>query len=146
MNWYERFRSWLGYEESFCLDTDCRGGSGSTVRGGSLKMEVDLYQRHGLYGLGDDTTPVTDQPIPAYLQGGLNTLNAGGFGGMSWSTIALLGIGTWFVMSALGRGTSRAYSAVTKPIKRRRKRRAELGEAEEAYKRRRSSIERAYSK
>ena len=113
-------------------------------------MEVDLYQRRGLYGLGADDVPITDQPIPAYLQApsaAINALNAPGiFGGMSWSTIGLIGIATWFVLSAVGRGTTRAYSAVTKPIKRRRKRRAELAEAEEGYKRRRKAIERAYSK
>jgi len=104
-------------------------------------MEVDLYQRHGLYGLGDDTTPVTDQPIPAYLQTGLNTLNAPGiFGGMSWSTIALIGIGTWFILSALGRGTSRAYSRATKPIKKYRKKKRALGEARERYERERKRI------
>ena len=108
-------------------------------------MEVDLYQRHGLYGLGADDVPVTDQPIPAYLQApsaAINALNTPGiFGGMSWSTIALLGIGTWFVLSMIGRGTSKAYKTVAAPIKKRRKKKRALGEARERYERERRRIE-----
>ena len=110
-------------------------------------MQVDLYQRRGLYGLGQES----DQPIPAYLQNpspgifeSLSNIGSGLsaplFGGFSWSTIALLGIGAWVLISAIGRGTSRAYSAVAKPIKRRRKKKKALGEARERYERERKRI------
>lgn len=113
-------------------------------------MEVDLYQRHGLYGLGDDT-PVTDQPIPAYLQQpatfsveNLSQIGTGlsqpVFGGMSLSTVGLLAIGAWVILSAIGRGTSRAYQTVAKPIKRRQKKKKALGEAKERYERERKRI------
>jgi hypothetical protein len=120
-------------------------------------MEVDLYQRHGMYGLGvvdpatglDSSAPlVTDTTAP--VSSGVNfsslsNLESTLSGQSPYVVLGLGALGLW-ILSSIFSGTKRTYEKVARPIKRRRKRRQELEEAEESYHKRRKSIERAYSK
>ena len=92
-------------------------------------MQVDLR------GMGDDTSTGID----------FSSFSSGLSG---QSPVVLLGLGALglWLMSSLFSGGKKAYGTVTRPIKRRRKRRAELAEAEEGYRMKRQRIERAYSK
>jgi hypothetical protein len=103
-------------------------------------MEIDLYQRRGLYGLGDDAT---GSLVPASVD--LSSIQSTLAGQSPMVLLGLGAVGLW-VLSSLFSGTKQAYQKVARPIKRRRKRKAELEEAEESYHKRRKSIEKAYSK
>ncbi len=106
-------------------------------------MEIDLYQRRGMYGLGvvDPVTGIDSSVAPStgILGSGID-LSA-----MSPTTLLIAGAFGLWVMSSLFSGGKRAYSSVARPIKKRRKRKAALADAEERYERERRRIEKGES-
>ena len=114
-------------------------------------MELDLYQRRGLYGLGDATTDAT-AATPAATGLDLTSLTSGatstlstltsGFDLSSMSPTTLLVAGAFglWVLSSLFSGGKRAYGKVARPIRKRRKQKRELAEADEAHESRRKRI------
>jgi hypothetical protein len=124
-------------------------------------MQIDLYQRRGMYGMGtvdpitgiDTATGLLAPPdptaglTPAPSTGLLSSLTGGiDLSSMSPTTLLIAGAFGLWMLNSIFSGSKRAYQTVARPIKRRRKRKQELEEAEESYHKRRKSIERAYSK
>jgi hypothetical protein len=97
-------------------------------------MELDLYQRRGMYGLGEDATP----PAPT---GMLSSLGGVDLSSMSPTTLLIAGAFGLWVLSSVFSGTKRVYGKVSKPIKKHRKKKRALADAEERYERERRRIE-----
>jgi hypothetical protein len=105
-------------------------------------MELDLYQRRGMLGLGvcgDGTDPVLDltcggTAVTAPVTSALSSLTSGiDVSSMSPTTLLVAGAFGLWVLSSLFSGGKRAYGKVARPIKKRRKQKRDLEEAEEQY-------------
>lgn len=94
-------------------------------------MEVDLYQRRGLRGLGDDASPAPTSGMD------LSTILAGQ---SPYVTLGLGAVGLW-LLSSLFSGGKKAYRTVARPLKKRAKRKRSLEEAKDRYERERKRIE-----
>jgi hypothetical protein len=110
-------------------------------------MELDLYQRRGMYGLGV-VDPVTGIDSSATPSTGILSSLAGGIDLSSMSPTTLLVAGAFglWMLSSIFSGGKKAYRTVARPIKKRRKRKAALADAEERYERERSRIEKGGSR
>jgi len=103
-------------------------------------MELDLYNRRGMYGLGvvDPVTGVDSSATP----GVLSSLTGGiDLSSMSPTTLLVAGAFGLWMLSSIFSGGKKVYRSVARPIKKRRKRKAALADAEERYERERSRIE-----
>lgn len=102
-------------------------------------MEIDLYQRRGMYGLGvvDPVTGIDSSVAPStgILGSGID-LSA-----MSPTTLLIAGAFGLWMLSSIFSGGKKVYRTVARPIKKRKKRKAALADAEERYERERSRIE-----
>jgi hypothetical protein len=107
-------------------------------------MEVDLYQR-GMYGLGvvDPVTGIDSSATP----GVLSSLTGGiDLSSMSPTTLLIAGAFGLWMLSSLFSGGKKAYRTVARPIKKHRKKKRALADAEERYERERSRIEKGGSR
>jgi hypothetical protein len=120
-------------------------------------MELDLYQRRGMFGLGVvdpitgiDTstgliappTPLVDTTAPAST-GFLSSITGGiDLTSMSPTTLLIAGAFGLWVLSSVFSGGKKAYRKVARPIKKHRKKRRALEEAGERYESERRRIER----
>ncbi len=98
-------------------------------------MELDLYQRRGMYGLGEDAT---GSPAPASLD--LSSIGSSLSGQSPWLVLGLGAAGLWILSSIFSSG-KKVYGKVARPIKKHRKRKRALKEAGERYERERRRIE-----
>jgi hypothetical protein len=113
-------------------------------------MEVDLYQRRGGFaGLGV-VDPVTglDSSVAAPASTDILSSLTGGIDLTSMSPTTLLVAGAFglWMLSSIFSGGKKVYSKVARPIKKRRKRKAALADAEERYERERRRIEKGESR
>ncbi len=107
-------------------------------------MEIDLYQRRGMYGLGvvDPVTGIDSSVTPPASTGILSSLTSGiDLSSMSPTTLLIAGAFGLWMLSSIFSGGKKVYRTVARPIKKRKKRKAALADAEERYERERSRIE-----
>jgi hypothetical protein len=121
-------------------------------------MELDLYNRRGMYGLGvvdpitgiDTSTGLIAPPDPnaglTPAPGFLSSLTGGlDLTSMSPTTLLIAGAFGLWLLSSIFSGTKRAYGKVARPIKKHRKKKRALQEAGERYESERRRIERGSS-
>lgn len=124
-------------------------------------MQLDLYQRRGMYGLGvvdpitgiDTSTGLIAPPdptaglVPAPSTGFLSSLTGElDLTSMSPTTLLIAGAFGLWVLSSVFSGGKKAYRKVTRPIKKHRKKKRALEEAGERYESERRRIERGGSR
>jgi hypothetical protein len=108
-------------------------------------MEIDLYNRRGMYGLGvvDPVTGVDSSATP----GMLSSLTGGiDLSSMSPTTLLIAGAFGLWMLSSIFSGGKKAYRTVARPIKKHRKKKRALADAEERYERERRRIAEGGSK
>ncbi len=104
-------------------------------------MEIDLYQRRGMYGLGvvDPVTGLDSSATPS--AGVLSSLTGGiDLSSMSPTTLLIAGAFGLWMLSSIFSGGKKAYRTVARPIKKHRKKKRALADAEERYERERRRI------
>jgi hypothetical protein len=123
-------------------------------------MQLDLYQRRGMYGLGavdpitgiDTSTGLVAPPDPtaglppAPSTGILSSLTGGlDLTSMSPTTLLIAGAFGLWLLSSVFSGGKKAYRTVARPLKKHRKKKRALEEAGERYESERKRIERGTS-
>jgi hypothetical protein len=110
-------------------------------------MEVDLYQRRRMYGLGvvDPVTGIDSSvTTPPASTGALSSFGID-LSSMSPTTLLVAGAFGLWMLSSLFSGGKKVYGKVARPIKKRRKKKRALEDAEERYESERRRIERGGS-